>query len=116
MRDGTNPGEVIISWDAVPQATYYRIGSVTMVTDYPKAKSRPTGEWIEAFIYVDVNAINFPPVNGRVAYTIPGWRRARARLHRARQKQHRMPPTGRIAPPGTAERDATREGRNPAYS
>ena len=70
-RDGANPGEVIISWDAVPEATHYRVGYVNMVSDYPVAKDRPTGEWIEAFIYVDLNAINFPPVNGRVEYAIP---------------------------------------------
>ena len=58
VRDGVNPGEAIISWDAVPQATHYRIGYVNMVQDYPLAKASVTGEWIEAFVYVDVNARN----------------------------------------------------------
>ena len=71
VRDGAVSGEVIVSWDAVPEATHYRIGYVNMETDYVIAKARPTGEWIEAFIYVDVNAVNFPPVNGRVEYTVP---------------------------------------------
>ena len=71
VRDGAVSGEVIVSWDAVPEATHYRIGYVNMETDYVIAKARPTGDWIEAFIYVDVNAVNFPPVSGRVEYTVP---------------------------------------------
>ena len=57
--DGTNPGEVIVSFDAVPDITHYRIGYVNMETDYPLAKASVTGEWIEAFIYVDVSVLNF---------------------------------------------------------
>ena len=71
VRDGAVSGEVIVSWDAVPGATHYRIGYVNMETDYVIANARTTGEWIEAFIYVYVNAVNFPPVNGRVEYTVP---------------------------------------------
>ena len=70
VRDGTNPGEVIISWDHVPQATHYRIGYVNMVTDYPLAKASVTGDWINAFIYVDENARNVPVSNGRAEYTV----------------------------------------------
>ena len=68
--DGSNPGEVVISWDAVPAATHYRIGYVNMVQDYPLAKASVTGEWIEAFVYVDVNARNFTVSGGRVEYTL----------------------------------------------
>ena len=70
IRDGINPGEVVVSWDAVPEATYYRIGYVNMVTDYPLAKASRTGNWLEAFVYVDVEAQNFTVVNGKVEYTI----------------------------------------------
>ena len=70
VRDGINPGEVVISWDAVPGATHYRIGYVNMVTDYPLAKASVTGDWINAFIYVDENAQNLPVVNGRTEYTV----------------------------------------------
>ena len=68
--DGSNPGEVVISWDAVPAATHYRIGYVNMVQDYPLAKASVTGEWIEAFVYVDVNARNFTVSGGRVEYNL----------------------------------------------
>ncbi len=68
--DGPNPGEVVISWDAVPSATHYRIGYVNMVQDYPLATASVTGEWIEAFIYVDVNARNFAVSGGRAQYVI----------------------------------------------
>ena len=60
VRDGNSAGQVIVSWDAVPEATYYRIGSVNMKTDYPAAKASASGEWRSAFVYSDVNAINFP--------------------------------------------------------
>ncbi len=80
VRDGINPGEVVVSWNAVDEATYYRIGYVNMVTDYELAKASNTGEWLEAFIYVDVNALNFTEQGGRVEYTVrrlaPGVRHA----------------------------------------
>ena len=70
VRNGTNPGEVVISWDAVPSATHYRIGYVNMEVDYHLAKASCTQEWIEAFVYVDVNAKNIPVTNGRAEYTV----------------------------------------------
>lgn len=70
IRDGINPGEVVVSWDAVPEATHYRIGYVNMETDYLLAKSSVTGDWINAFIYVDENARNIQVSNGRAEYTI----------------------------------------------
>ena len=70
VRDGINPGEVVVSWDAVPGASHYRIGYVNMVTDYPLAKASVTGDWINAFIYVDENARNIPVANGRAEYTV----------------------------------------------
>ena len=81
VSPGVNPGEVVISWDAVPGASYYRIGYVNMEVDYHFAKASCTGEWIEAFVYVDVNARNIP-VNddGTAEYTLrrlaPGARHA----------------------------------------
>ena len=70
IRDGANPGEVIVSWDVVAQATHYRIGYVNMVTDYPLAKASVTGDWINAFIYVDEDARNLPVRSGRAEYTV----------------------------------------------
>ena len=80
VREGDNAGEVVVSWDAVPQATHYRIGYVNLEVDYHLATASCTGEWIEAFIYVDVDARNIPVSNGRAEYTIrrlsPGARHA----------------------------------------
>ena len=70
LASGPNSGEVVVSWDAVPQATHYRIGYVNMEIDYHLAKASCTEEWIEAFIYVDVNARNIPVSNGRGEYTV----------------------------------------------
>ena len=80
VRLGTNTGEVVISWDAVDGASHYRIGYVNMEVDYNLAKASCTGEWIEAFVYIDVNARNIPVSNGRAEYTLrrvsPGARHA----------------------------------------
>jgi len=35
VREGDNPGEVVVSWDAVPEATYYRIGYVNYLAVRP---------------------------------------------------------------------------------
>ena len=70
VRNGPNPGEVVVSWDAVPEATHYRIGYVNMETDYPLARSSRTGNWLEAFVYVDVEAQNFAVTAGRSEYTV----------------------------------------------
>ena len=70
VRTGQNLGEVVISWDPVPEATHYRIGYVNMEVDYNLATASCTGEWIEAFVYIDVNAQNVPIKDGRAEYTI----------------------------------------------
>ena len=70
VRPGDNSGEVIVSWDSVPGATHYRIGYVNLEVDYHLAKASCTGEWIEAFIYVDVDTRNIPVTDGRAEYTI----------------------------------------------
>ena len=80
VRAGDNSDEVVLSWDAVPGATHYRIGYVNMEVDYHLAKASCTEEWINAFVYVDENARNIPVANGRAEYTIrrlsPGARHA----------------------------------------
>ena len=68
--NGHNPGEVILTWDAAYGATHYRIGCVNMDRDYPRAKATVTGNWREAFVYVDVEAQNLSPQ--RPSYTLHG--------------------------------------------
>ena len=68
--NGHNPGEVILTWDAAYGATHYRIGCVNMDRDYPRAKATVTGNWREAFVYVDVEAQNLSPE--RPSYTLHG--------------------------------------------
>lgn len=70
VRDGDQAGEVVVSWDAVPEATYYRIGHINLTTDYPLAKASTTGEWRAAFLFSDVNAKNFTVEDGRAQHTI----------------------------------------------
>ena len=54
----------------MPRATHYRIGYVNMETDYPLAKASVSGDWINAFIYVDEDARNLRVSNGRTEYTV----------------------------------------------
>ena len=70
VRDGVFPGEVIVSWDHVPEATHYRIGYVNMDQDYDRAKDSPAGDWKTAFVYVDEDARNLPVSGAKVEYTL----------------------------------------------
>ena len=47
-----NPGEVRISWDAVPNAAYYRIGWVAYRDVEPIIASG--GDWLERFAFIDI--------------------------------------------------------------
>ena len=55
VADSENPGDVIITWDAVPSAAYYRIGWVA----YPYVEISEEGgrPWSEAFAFFDVENI-----------------------------------------------------------
>ena len=68
--NGHNPGEVVLTWNAVAEATHYRIGCVNMDRDYPRAKATVTGNWQEAMVYVDVEAQNLGAE--RPTYTLHG--------------------------------------------
>ena len=53
-RDGVNTGEVVLSWDAVPGARFYRVGWVAY-DDYRSVSERlGTQNWMEAFVFVNV--------------------------------------------------------------
>ena len=52
VANGTNPGEVIITWETASEAKYYRVGSVNIDRDY--AAARDNGDWLETFTYIDV--------------------------------------------------------------
>ena len=47
-----NPGEVLISWDAVPGAAYYRIGWVAYADVEPIIAVG--GDWLERFAFIDI--------------------------------------------------------------
>ena len=68
--NGFNPGEVIITWSSSHGATHYRVGCVNMDRDYPRAKASVTGNWRQAFVFVDIDAPNVSP--DRPAYTLYG--------------------------------------------
>ena len=56
VADSENPGDVIITWDAVPGAAYYRIGWVAY-PDYVEISEEGGRPWSEAFAFVDVENI-----------------------------------------------------------
>ena len=65
--DGANPGEVIVSWDEVDGAKYYRVGWVQpLELDAVVAAGRP---WTDAFYFVDVQS---PATSRTVTRLVPG--------------------------------------------
>ena len=65
---GSEPGVVLLEWDPVPEATFYRIGWVAF-DDYQAATD--TGkDWLEAFAFVDV--ANVQQTSHTVARLTPG--------------------------------------------
>ena len=50
--DGSNPGEVDLTWDAVANANFYRIGWVDF--DDAQAANDEGRDWLDAFVFVDV--------------------------------------------------------------
>ena len=61
--DGDSPGEVKLTWNAVPDANYYRVGWVDYA-DYLEVTGAGL-EWLEAFVFVDVSN------RGQTSYTVP---------------------------------------------
>ena len=60
-KDGANLGEVIVTWDTVARAKYYRIGYVSLA----ELRALPAGrDWTEAYFFVNVKN------TGQTEYTI----------------------------------------------
>ena len=62
--DGATAGAVVMAWDAVDGAAFYRIGWVAM-DDIPAVRAEGR-EWLDAFVFADVAN------RGQTAYTIMG--------------------------------------------
>ena len=56
VRDDATPGDVVISWEALETANYYRIGWVAY-PDYEEISLTGGRPWQEAFAFVDVENI-----------------------------------------------------------
>ena len=54
VENGSTAGEVIVSWDHVPGAGYYRIDWVARVDAESTVAELGPDYWIEAFVFVDV--------------------------------------------------------------
>ena len=68
--NGFNPGEAILTWSSALGPTHYRVGCVNMDRDYPRAKASVTGNWRQAFVFVDVDAPNVS--HDQATYTLYG--------------------------------------------
>ena len=51
--NGDSPGEVMVNWDAAPEANVYRVGWIVF-EDY-EAAINDGRNWLEAFVFVDVD-------------------------------------------------------------
>lgn len=51
--DGSSPGEVVVSWQAVPGADFYRLGWMVN-SDYEAELKRPGGFWLSEFRYSNI--------------------------------------------------------------
>ena len=70
--NGPNPGEANVAWNAVSDASYYRIGWIAMA-DYEAIKAAG-GDWMEGFRFVDI--ANRNQTAHTVAHLTPGIRYA----------------------------------------
>ena len=64
VADGATAGAVVMAWDAVDGAAFYRIGWVAM-DDIPAVRAEGR-EWLDAFVFADVAN------RGQTTYTITG--------------------------------------------
>ena len=64
VADGETAGTVVMAWDTVDGAAFYRIGWVAM-DDIPAVRAEGR-EWLDAFVFADVAN------RGQTAYTITG--------------------------------------------
>ena len=101
--NGHNPGEVVLTWNAVAEATHYRIGCVNMDRDYPRAKATVTGNWREAMVYVDVEAQNLGAE--RPTYTLHGLQEAAYHACSVLTNNARLRPAHLALQPGLAVSD-----------
>ena len=62
--DGEATGTVIVRWDTVDDAAFYRIGWVAL--DDIAAAQADGREWLDAFIFADIGSA------GTTEYTVPG--------------------------------------------
>ena len=61
-QPGDNPGQVVVSWEGIQDAPYYRVGWMAD-TDY-RAALEQERQWLDAFVFVDVENL------GQTSYTV----------------------------------------------
>ena len=101
--NGHNPGEVVLTWSAVAEATHYRIGCVNMDRDYLRATATVTGNWREAMVYVDVEAQNLGAE--RPTYTLHGLQEGGISCVFCAHEQRTLRPAHLALQPGLAVSD-----------
>ena len=66
--NGENPGEVIISWNPVAGAAYYRIAWIA--ADDADAVTENGGDWLEAIAYTNISAVAAADTDSGMQHTL----------------------------------------------
>ena len=70
IRDGTLPGQSVVSWAIVPYATHYRIGYINMDDYAALVRSRPTASWRQTITFAELDASDIIRSDGRMEFTV----------------------------------------------
>ena len=70
IRDGTLPGQSVVSWAIVPYATHYRIGYINMDDYAALVRSSPTASWRQTITFGELDARDIIRSGGRMEFTV----------------------------------------------
>ena len=70
IRDGTLPGQSVVSWAIVPDATHYRIGYINMDDYVALVRSSPTASWRQTITFAELDARDIIRSDGRMEFTV----------------------------------------------
>ena len=70
IRDGTLPGQSVVSWAIVPYATHYRIGYINMDDYAALVRSSPTASWRQTITFAELDARDIIRSDGRMEFTV----------------------------------------------
>ena len=69
-RDGPQPGQVVVSWKVVPEATHYRIAHVNLDDFQALRTANPTASWRQTVVFAEMAAKDITRTNGRMEFAV----------------------------------------------